>query len=296
MLAYAHEPFDSPRHLFEIKWDGTRCLLFKKGREIRLQNRRLEDITARYPELQALAREIKAKNAVLDGELVVLSEGRPHFGKLQQREHLTDLLKINLLARQLPAAYITFDILCLNDRECLAAPLTARKELLQETITASPYLLESRYILEKGLAFFKETVARGFEGVMAKSLHSPYLLGKRSRYWLKIKPRGTMVCWIIGYTKGRGARKSLFGALALATLEEGRWVYRGRVGSGLTDADLEAIMVQLQAREIERPPLPGGGRIRGMQWMRPELRCEVSFQEEMPSGHLRSPVFTRMVP
>lgn len=296
MLAYAHEPFDSPRHLFEIKWDGTRCLLFKKGRDVRLQNRRLEDITGRYPELQPLGRHLKGNNAILDGELVVLSEGRPDFGKLQQREHLTDPLKISLLARQLPAVYMAFDILYLNDREWLAASLTARKELLQQTITESACLLESRYILEKGLAFFQETVARGFEGVMAKSLHSPYLLGKRSRYWLKIKPRGTMLCWIIGYTPGRGTRKDLFGALALATREEGGWVYRGRVGSGLTEADLEGIMVQLQGREIERPPISGAGRIRGIRWVRPELRCEVTFQEEMPSGHLRSPVFTRMVP
>ena len=90
MLAYSSPPFDSPRHLFEIKWDGTRCLLFIREGVIRLQNRRLQDITARYPELMGLHRRIGAKNAILDGELVVLVEGKPDFRTLQQREMAGD--------------------------------------------------------------------------------------------------------------------------------------------------------------------------------------------------------------
>ena len=77
MLAYSSPPFDSPRHLFEIKWDGARGILFLRDRHIRLQSRRLLDITGRYPELAGLYRQIKGRNAILDGELVVLSRDGP---------------------------------------------------------------------------------------------------------------------------------------------------------------------------------------------------------------------------
>ena len=85
MLAYSSKPFDSPNHLFEIKWDGARCLLFIRDREIRLQSRRLLDITARYPDLAQIYRQFQARNAILDGELVALTQGRADFRKLQQR-------------------------------------------------------------------------------------------------------------------------------------------------------------------------------------------------------------------
>ncbi len=295
MLAYRADPFDSPRHLFEIKWDGTRCLLFKKDQEIRLQNRRLEDITWRYPELAGLPKSLRARSAILDGELVVLAEGRPDFRRLQQREQLADPLKIGLAARRLPATYIAFDVLYFNDQPYLTAPLSARKEILPILLRPSSHLVESRFILEKGQAFFKEAVAQGLEGIMGKSLASPYLPGKRSRFWLKIKPKLTRSCYIIGYTPGEGARQGRFGALLVATREGEAWVYRGKVGSGFSDADLTVLSQRLAARRTAGPPFLPPPRVRQGRWVRPELKCEVRFQEETPRGHFRAPVFLRLV-
>jgi DNA ligase D-like protein (predicted ligase) len=296
MLAYAARPFDSPRHLFEIKWDGTRCLLFAQGRGLRLQNRRLEDITARYPELKDLAAGLRARNAILDGELVVLHQGRPDFGRLQQREQSAGPLKVELLARQLPATYIVFDLLFLNGEPRVAAPLQERKELLRTVLAESPLLVESGYILEKGRAFFQEVVDRGLEGVMAKALASPYLIGRRSRFWLKIKPRGREVCYVVGYTPGKRARAGTFGALAVAAVREGVWVYRGLVGSGFSDADLEALKPRLEELRVDAPPPALKGGVPGITWVRPELRCEVTFQEPTPRGRFRAPAFKRLLP
>jgi DNA ligase D-like protein (predicted ligase) len=295
MLAYSSPPFDSPRHLFEIKWDGARGILFLRDRRIRLQNRRLQDITARYPELAGLHRQIKGRNAILDGELVVLSQGRPDFRSLQQREQVADPVKIGLLAQQIPATFIAFDVLFHNDAKLLHLPLSRRKEILQDIMQESPGLVESRYIREQGKSFFREVVAQGLEGVMAKALESPYLVGQRSRYWLKIKPRGQAACVIVGYSPGRGARRPSFGSLALATMEAGGWRFRGMVGSGFSAADLESISARLQELQVASPAIPLAGTPKGITWVKLRLRCLVSFQEETPRGHFRAPAFIRLL-
>jgi len=291
MLAYSSPPFDSPRHLFEIKWDGTRCILFVQDRGIRLQNRRLQDITARYPEFAELHRQIKGKNAILDGELVVLSQGRPDFRRLQQREQQSDPVKIGLVAQQIPATYMTFDVLYRNDEKCLHLPLSQRKEILRDILEKSEQVVESGYILEQGKSYYREAAAQGLEGVMAKALDSPYLIGQRSRHWLKIKPRGRATCVIVGYLPGQGARQKFFGSLALATQEAQGWVFRGMVGSGFTGADLEDITARLQNLAMDGPAVPLAAPPRGIIWVKPELQCEVTFQEETPRGHFRAPAF-----
>lgn len=296
MLAYSADPFDSPRHLYEIKWDGTRCLLFLRPGQIRLQNRRLEDITYRYPELRNLPQSLKVRNAILDGELVVLHQGRPDFRRLQQREQAADPRKISLLARRLPATYVAFDVLFLNDDKKLALPLIERKALLKRILLESPHLVESRFIHEKGISFFRQAVDQGLEGVMAKNLTSPYLIGKRSRYWLKIKPRLREDCVVVGFTAGEGGRSPYFGALLVATPKDGGLVYRGKVGSGFTEEDLEEIASRLQALRIDSCPLSQRVRVAGVQWVRPELRAEIHFQELTPRGHFRAPVFKRLLP
>lgn len=295
MLAYPSDPFDSPRHIYEIKWDGTRCLLFFDGRSVRLQNRRFLDITSRYPEFRRIHKEIRAKNVILDGELVALSGGVPDFKKLQQREHLYDPFRARMMSREVPVTYAVFDLLYLNGRRCTQLPLLDRKGLIEGVIEDIPHVIESQYIEEEGKTFFIEAVKQGFEGVMAKAAHSPYLIGKRSRYWLKIKPRNSAICFVVGYTEGERGRSSYFGSLALANREDGKWVYRGKVGSGFTGKEVETISARLAGLRTDSPPSPGMKRIRGIRWTRPELKCEVFFQEETEKGHFRAPVFRRIV-
>lgn len=295
MLAYPSAPFDSPRHVFEIKWDGTRSILFLNGKGIRLQNRRFVDMTNRYPEFYDLHREIKAREAVLDGELVVLSGDKPDFGKLQQREQISDPMRIKLLSGRMPATYIVFDILFLDGRECVGLPLLERKSILDRIVRESGSLVVSRHIPETGKAFFREVVAKGFEGVMAKSDASPYLIGKRSRYWLKIKPKLSSVCHIIGYTRGEGYRGRSFGALLIATRDDEGWVYRGKVGSGFDEEDLESLLSLLGPLMAGQPAFSSPGMPKDVQWVRPSLRCEVVYQEMTKSGHFRAPVFKRVL-
>jgi len=295
MLAYSSDPFESPEHLYEIKWDGTRCILFVKGNQVRLQNRRLIDITYRYPELSTIHQAIKAKEAILDGELIVLTEGKSDFSKLQQREHVSDSLKTELYAERMPVTYMAFDILYSNGNMHVHVPLTSRKELLQRLLNESPYLAESRYIQEKGKSFFEQAMEHGLEGVMAKRADSPYLIGKRSRYWLKIKPKHSAICHVVGYTYGKGSREQLFGALAVATREEEQLVYRGTVGSGFTEPDMKPILRRLKAREVSSPPLDMPHERTQIRWIQPDLKCKVVFREITSGGRFRAPVFRGMV-
>ena len=293
MLAYSSPPFDSPEHIFEVKWDGTRCILFSKRGEVRLQNRRLLDITYRYPDLQGLWRRIRAKEAILDGELVVLEEGRPSFEKLQQREHISDPLKIELLSERLPATYIAFDLLFLEGEDFTSRPLTERRRHLDGIIEEGEGLILSRFVEERGTVFLKEVVSRGLEGVMAKEKGSPYLVGKRSRHWLKIKPRRRAICHIMGYSRGKGEREGIFGSLLLATREEGRWVYRGRVGSGFSAEEMQRIHALMKGLEVSEGVLKVD--LKGARWVKPHLRCEVLYQELTPEGRFRAPVFLRLL-
>src|SRR4051812_47816003 len=125
MLSKPSAPFDSDKHLFEIKWDGTRALAFVHVDGRRLLNRRRVDITSRYPELQeALKRG--APGPILDGEVVVLRGGKPDFNALQSREQARTPRKIRHLVNEKPATFMAFDQLYANHQALLKLPLTER--------------------------------------------------------------------------------------------------------------------------------------------------------------------------
>ncbi len=289
MLAKLSAPFDSPRFLYEIKWDGTRCLFFIEQGKIRLQNRRLNDITYRYPEFWDLPQKIPRDGLIFDGEIVVLKDGKPAFRLLQEREHVVSPVKIKALAERLPATYMVFDLLYLDGQSIMERPLHERRKLLREILPESPFVVESRYVLEQGVAFFERVVAQGFEGVMAKELESPYLPGKRVDFWLKFKPRGRRKCVVVGYLlRPDGTLKSLL----IAEPTEKGLVFRGRVASGLTAHLADELLSRLKTLEIkERPSMKGHVKApKGARWVRPEIKCVVSFQEITSHHQFRAPV------
>jgi len=286
MLAESSEPFDSKKHLFEIKWDGTRCISFVDKKQV-LQNRRLADITRRYPEIRI---EINAEQAVFDGEIVVMDRGLPKFGLLQEREHVEDAFRIKLLSERIPASYIVFDILYLDNRKIVDLPLLERKRILAQTLIENEHVFVCDYIPEKGKEYFSQAVKRGLEGVMAKDIESPYLMGKRSRYWLKVKKIASIDAIVCGITEGEGARERYFGALVLGCYENGELRYIGKVGTGFKEGDFREIMSTLQGFESTCPfrEVPET-EVRVKQWYKPEVVCRVSYNEITSDKKLRAP-------
>ncbi len=189
MLAQASGPFDSEAHLFEVKWDGIRALAFVEGGGYRLLSRHHRDLTAQFPELDGLAR--LGPGVVLDGELVVLKDKRPHLGSVQSRQHAADPWKIRRLALALPVTFVLFDLLYLDYRSLMAQPLIGRRRRLQKTLRRAddPRLVFSEGAVGPGTALFAQACRLGLEGVMAKRLSGRYRPGRRSGAWLKIKPQ-----------------------------------------------------------------------------------------------------------
>jgi ATP-dependent DNA ligase len=188
MLAKRGVPFDSSEHVFEVKWDGTRVLAFVESHSYRLVNRHRADVTDRFPELVFL-NNLPA-GIVLDGEVVVLRQGKPDFGLLLSRNQARASFRIQFLARILPVTYVVFDLLYERYESLLAQPLGTRRKRLEKLIQgcAHPRLVFSQGVVGPGKAFFAEICRQGLEGMMAKRLASRYRSGRRSD-WIKIKPK-----------------------------------------------------------------------------------------------------------
>ena len=297
MMAKSGRPFDSDEHFFELKWDGLRALLFLERGRLELQNRNLRDVTTQYPELQPNAQKIKARRAIIDGEVVVLSEkGTPDFGRLQTRFGHIDLKKISVESRTNPTTYVAFDLLHLDGRDIIKEPLEARKKSLRKIIGEGPNLLYGEHIESKGVAYYSEASKMGFEGVIAKEKTSQYLPGIRSGSWIKIKGTKTLDTVIVGYTKGEGARASTFGSVVTALYDAGgKLVHMANVGGGFDNRMLGELKPKLEGlvtkTQLIMEPIDAPSPI---TWIRPRIVCEVLYSGITADGKLRFPRFSRL--
>src|SRR5262252_8092599 len=245
----AEAPFSSDEYLFEVKWDGLRCLLFVDwdGR-VRLQDRGLSDITEVLPELHDLARQVPL-GAVLDGELVVTDEqGRPDCQALRRR-----LQGGAALAHTVPLAYLAFDALHLNGRSLLRQPLHKRRARLERTVTPGGRLFVPYHIEKQGVELYEACLDRGLEGVMAKHRDSTYVPGQRSPFWLKVKAVKSDDFVVIGSTPSEYGEP--FGALLVAYYEMGRLVPCGAVRGGYDEDAAVAIAARLDELATDDCPL-----------------------------------------
>jgi bifunctional non-homologous end joining protein LigD len=284
MLATAAAPFDSDEHVFEVKWDGVRALAAVDGRQWQLWGRERSDYRDRYPELAVLGR--LPAGTVVDGEVVLLQEGRADLPALLRRHHLGHPDHIRHASRALPVCYVVFDLLGQHDRSLLAEPLVQRRAALADLLTtvADPRLVFSEGVVGPGRAFFDQVVAQGHEGVMAKQLASRYQPGRRSSAWRKIKPRQTLPCVIIGYTPAQEGLHSLL----VASVQAGGLRYVAQLTRGLTPL----VKIDLAWRLGQRPrPHPVVACPRRAQWVEPEVYCRVQFFQWTSQGHLRDAVF-----
>jgi bifunctional non-homologous end joining protein LigD len=191
MLAVeTQEPFDSDQHLFEIKWDGIRCLAFIENSRARLQSRELIDITAQFPELDCLAH--LPDGTVLDGELVAMKDGRPSLERIQGRAQLQDRHRIELRSRSSPVVYVGFDLVYVRGVPITARPLLERRRELEQLLVGLERnrVILSEAVLGQGRDLFHAVQKLGLEGIMAKSLDGQYRPGRRTALWTKIKVTG----------------------------------------------------------------------------------------------------------
>ena len=290
MLArLARDPFDSPDHIFELKWDGIRALAHVESGRIKFHNRNSKDITPQFGELEGLPKQVAASQAVLDGELVSIDDqGRPSFALMRQRSQ-----SLRGQSNKTSAAhYIAFDLLQLNGRSVMGEPLTDRKNLLHEILEHSDLVQACEFMDADGKAFFYATCELGLEGIVAKEKKSLYSPGKRSSSWLKVKRVRDSEFVIGGYAFG-GKQKELFSSLLLGLYDaQGHLVYVGQVGTGFSQAEAKGLYSTLQGLHSSRCPFKETPDIQKfIYWCLPEAVCQVRYGEFTLDGKLRYPVY-----
>jgi DNA ligase D-like protein (predicted ligase) len=287
----AEAPFSSDEYVFEVKWDGLRCLLFVDWQGgVHLQDRALNDLTGILPELAGIGRQV-SRGAVLDGELVVTDiQGRPDCQALRRR-----LQGGGELANTVPLAYLAFDALYLNGRPLVRQPLHRRRARLQRAVTSGGHFFVPYHIDGEGVELFEACLERGLEGVMAKHRESTYVPGQRSPFWLKVQAVKSDDFVVIGSLPGRPAEP--FGALMLGYHEHGRLMPCGAVTGGYDDDVADAIGRRLAQLSIDTCPLePPPVMMAPVRWCRPELVISVRYSEWAPDGTLRFPIFNSLRP
>lgn len=259
----------------EEKYDGERVQIHKNGEEVKAFSRRLEDITAQYPDIvEAVRKNILVEKIVLDGEIIAYIEGRKADGSIEEFYSFQRLMKrrrkyeVQRYTEICPVSVFFFDILYLEGNSLLKKAYPERRALLEEYVKESEIFRLARRIVTDSLEeiedFFNEALEKKLEGIIIKSIdrNSVYEAGKRSWLWLKWKEeyaggmRETFDLVIVGKYYGRGKRKGSFGALLCAVLneDEQRFETFTKIGTGFTEADAKEIDNLLSGHIIDEVP------------------------------------------
>ncbi|WP_113700057.1 non-homologous end-joining DNA ligase [Nonomuraea lactucae] len=296
-------PPPAQHHLWsaEMKWDGVRGLAYVEAGALRLMSRNSKDVTLAYPELYPMAGAVGGRDVVLDGEIVAFDDaGRPSFGALAPRMHQRSPAKVAELVKAVPVTYMIFDVLHVDDRSVVRLPYDERRELLERLVT--PGFRWQTPVSFRGdpRAALDASRALGLEGVVVKRRDSHYRPGRRGPEWTKVKNFSHIEVVIGGWKPGAGRRGGRIGSLLLGAYDQGgRLLYVGHVGTGFTDAMLEALHQELAP--LERPGSPFGVPVpreyaRDARWVEPRLVGEVRYAELTGDGRLRHPSWRGLRP
>ncbi|HUK89698.1 MAG TPA: ATP-dependent DNA ligase, partial [Blastocatellia bacterium] len=239
----------------EYKYDGERLQVHKdrQGR-VHAFSRRLENITHQYPEIiEQASATLKATEAIVEGEAVCVD---PKTGKLRPFQVLMQRKRKHDIERyrsQTPATLFLFDMLYLDGKDLLRLPLSKRKKLLTDHLTASRGFTVGKFIETAEMAdvesYFREAISKGAEGVVIKDSKGPYQAGHRGWYWIKFKKEyqrelaDTFDVVIVGALYGRGRRAGSYGSVLVASFDPKTNKYYSftKVGAGFTDAVLRSL-------------------------------------------------------
>jgi bifunctional non-homologous end joining protein LigD len=287
------EPFDRAGWLFEDKYDGIRTICYIKSGKVTLYSRNQKEMTARYPEMRDMPKWVDAKEAVLDGEIIVVNKaGTASFQDLQARFGVTDMDAIKRLTKTQKIVMYVFDMLYVDGYNLMGARLIDRKEALTKIVKKRTAFQIAPHNFRDGIKRFRAAEKKKLEGIVAKNADSVYVQ-KRSNEWLKIKTTQRQEAVIVGYTKPEGSRE-YFGALHLGLYDDGHLVSAGKVGTGFNYKLLKEIYDKMKPLRIDHPPFedtPRELRRADVQWLKPKLVCEVKFSERTGEGSFRHPSF-----
>ncbi len=299
MLAKAQDQLpDGERWIYEPKWDGFRCIVFRDGAEVYLQSRELRPLNRYFPELiEPLARELPPV-CVVDGEIVIAGAGGLQFEALLLRIHPA-ASRVKLLAQESPASFVAFDLLAL-DADLRERPFAERRAALERALAkARPPIHLTPATRDRAVAFdwFSRFEGAGLDGVVAKREGEAYQPGKRAM--VKVKHQRTADCVVAGFRWHKNGPGTMIGSLLLGLYDgEGKLHHVG-IASSFTTAmrkQLVAELAPLREHAMDDHPwkewggadeteqrMPGASsrwnRGKDLSWepLRPERVCEVAY-------------------
>jgi len=295
-VAHPAPPPVGPGLVYQVKWDGVRAIAHVGKDALVLHNRKLRDRTHHYPELDCL-RQLVAGEAILDGEVVALKNGRPNFPLVLERDLINSSLgggRMRLLSERVPISYLVFDLVYHNGEDLTAVSLEERLARLRLILKENDTVRITEDFPD-GDVLFKIMSEQKMEGILAKDRSSRYYPGKKNSAWLKIKVRRQQLVAICGFTLKEGQLNSLLAGV----YHLGELVYVGRVSSGLSRRELAQLSSCLRESVRKTPPAAGAGGDKGKIWVEPRLVALVDFQEWTDDMRMRSPVikgFTQDAP
>lgn len=279
----ARAPFSDDDWLFEIKWDGYRCLAYLSTDQVYLDSRNGKPLLPQFPSLSSMPGALRREEAILDGEIVAVRAGKVDFSYLRRGPS--------------SVVFVAFDLLWADGKALLEVPLHERKEELSRSMEWGGPVILSSTIDSEGEALFAWAKEQDMEGIMAKRRDSLYLPGQRTKDWLKVKNLHEDTFWIVGYLPSPGRR---LGSLVVAERIPEGFRLVGRVSSGLNGDYEERLLRLLNPLAAEDPkarafaaasPLPTKAETRKVIWVEPFFGVQVDYTEMTPDGHLRHPVF-----
>jgi ATP-dependent DNA ligase len=235
MLAKAVKEIPAgPGYLYEPKWDGFRCIVFRDGEEVELGSRNERPMTRYFPEVVEAVRAQLPERCVVDAEIVVPTGDHLDFEALLQRIHPAES-RVRLLAEQTPASLVAFDLLAIGDESLLETPLGERRRRLDEVLAgAEPPVHRTSVTADPAVAreWFATFEGAGLDGIVAKPVDGPYEPDKRAM--LKVKHERTADCVVAGFRwhKTSTPEAPLLGSLLLGLFDdEGSLQHVGVVAS-----------------------------------------------------------------
>ncbi len=289
--------------IFEPKWDGFRALIFRDGDEILLQSRDEKSLNRYFPELVEPLRAQLPDRCVLDGEIVIAKDGGLDFEALQLRIHPA-ASRVKLLAQQIPASVVFFDLLCSGDRDLRAVPFESRRRELEKLLSsAAPplHLTPATRELIVAADWFRRFEGAGLDGVMAKAVAGIYQSDKR--VMLKVKHERDCDCVVAGFRWHKKGEGEAIGSLLLGLFDDGGVLQHVGVCASFTNAkrwELVEFLAPYRKNALEKHPwkswaeagagdgaghrMPGGqsrwSQGKDLSWepLRPELVVEVAYE------------------
>jgi DNA ligase-1 len=266
--------------VLEWKLDGARVQVHRLDDRVAVYTRSLNDVTAAVPEVVDAALQLRAREIILDGEVIALAEGGRPLPFQETMRRFGRRLDVAALRAEMPLTPFFFDVLRCDDEDLLDQPLTSRLQRLDRIVPDAMRVPRIRTSdPDEAKVFETGALAQGHEGIMAKAPDAPYAAGRRGSAWLKVKTARTLDLVVIGVEWGSGRRKGWLSNLHLGARDpvNGGFVMLGKTFKGMTDEILAWQTRELLARETHRE-----GHI---VYVRPELVVEVAFNDVQRSPH-----------